>query len=69
MCAGSVEKACAAWTVDLPAGTAALQDLIEKVCVFQKSTGQDGVDQRTAQRYCEYAETLAAQGRVDIAMK
>ena len=69
MCAGSVEKACAAWTVNLPGGTGPLQDLIEKVCVFQKSTGLDGVDQRTAQRYCEYAETLAAQGRVDIAMK
>lgn len=69
VCAGSVEKACAAWAANLPSGTGALQDLIEKVCVFQKSTGLESVDQRTAQRYCEYAETLAAQGRVDIAMK
>ena len=69
VCAGSVEKACAAWAANLPSGTGALQDLIEKVCVFQKSTGLDSVDQRTAQRYCEYAETLASQGRVDIAMK
>lgn len=69
VCAGSVEKACAAWAANLPSGTGALQELIEKVCVFQKSTGLDGVDQRTAQKYCEYAETLAAQGRVDIAMK
>ena len=69
LCAGSVEKAAAAWAVNFHGGTDALQALIEKVCVFQKSTGQDGVDERTAERYCEYAETLAAQGRVDIAMK
>ena len=38
-----VEKAAAAWAVNFHGGTDALQALIEKVCVFQKSTGQDGV--------------------------
>jgi protein transport protein SEC31 len=71
MCAGNVEKAVGTWTSgqDGSDSTSSLQALIEKVCVFQKSTRQDGVDERTAQKYCEYAEALAAQGRVDIAMK
>ncbi|KAL0084054.1 hypothetical protein F4703DRAFT_1858252 [Phycomyces blakesleeanus] len=78
MAAGNMTKVCEIWLQYYdPVRTTAvqLQDLVERLSVFQKITGFEAskkdpphVFERLYQVYCDYAHLMATHGRLDIAL-
>jgi len=72
MCAANMEKSVRVWVANVGEEPFTphdvLQDMIEKVCVFRKAVTNQTVPHVLADKFRQYAEILASQGRVAAAM-
>ncbi|KAJ1425674.1 hypothetical protein B484DRAFT_451002 [Ochromonadaceae sp. CCMP2298] len=76
MCAANVLRAVGFWTAELQAAnealgrtdTAALQSYVEKVVVFTHANPVDALGPECAAFFATYAELLANQGRLQVAL-
>ena len=72
LCACDVEKVVEIWLAKsrvarATQGLAALQEVVEKCCVFRRATGAARLGDDISQLFSEYATALASEGRLDAA--
>jgi len=74
ICSSSIDKTINSWVSQATkhqggsSSVSNLQDLVEKVVILSHAIEKTEPSELLAQKYSEYAETLAAQGRLTIAL-
>jgi protein transport protein SEC31 len=74
LCACNVERVIGIWLEKSRVarekyGVRALQEVVEKCCIFRRATGATRLGSTAASIFSEYATMLASEGRLDVAEK
>jgi|SRR5690606_5053224 len=70
MCAGNIEKTVSIWLKGLKQDKESLQDLIEKVLIFQQTSKKPiQPTKELVEKYAEFAQMLAEQGLLELSLR
>lgn len=68
ICAANIDKAVSIWLREDNGNDAALSDLVEKAIVFSRAIGQSKLPQAIEASLVRFCDTLACEGKVDLAL-